>query len=185
MKKELIKNFIRIGIIILFACIATYMIYNKFHTERSVDYSSKSLDIIFHETTGDKITLDKITPLTDNLGLSSTPYDFTITNNLTEDVDLKIKLVEDKDQVKEDNCEEKQIPKKYIKVAIKENGKNKILTLDELEDNVLLDTKINALEKNTYTVRIWTSQDIESTELDLHYHGKIQIVENETIIARR
>ena len=186
MKRELIKNGIMIGLIILFACFVTYKIYYKFHEERAIDYSSKSLDIVFHEKTGDKIFIDKLVPLTDNLGLSSKPYTFTVSNNLTEDVSFKIKLIRDEEEIDLDKCSDKLISEKYLKVSIKDDSnKTKIYNMEELKDDVLLDAKIKALEENTYTVRVWVKDDVESTDTDLHYHGKLQIVEDNNILARR
>ena len=182
MKRELIKNGFIVGIIVLFACIATHTIYYRFHEKSSVDYSSKSLEVVFHEEDGNKITLDKAVPLTDNLGLASNSYTFTVTNNLTEDVPIKIKLVKDKIAYEEDKC--KEIPEKFLKVSIKENGKKNVMHLvTELEDEVVLNTNIKALKQNNYTVRIWTTQDFDSTDNNLHYHGELQVVENDNILA--
>ena len=180
MKRKLIKNCLIIGIIILLASLATHAIYYKFHEDRGVDYSSKSLEVVFHEENGNKITLDKAVPLTDNLGLASNSYTFSVTNNLTEDVPLKIKLVRDKVAFEEDKC--KEIPAKYLKVSIKENNKKNVMHLvTELKDEVLLDTNIKALKNNNYTVRIWTTQD--STDTNLHYHGELQVIENNNLLA--
>ena len=49
MKRLILKNVIILVIIILVACFFTYKIYNRFHTEGGIDYSSSSLDITFHE----------------------------------------------------------------------------------------------------------------------------------------
>ena len=191
MKKELIKNGLIIGIIILFACFVTYKIYDKFHNDRSVDYSSQSLDVVFHENEGDKIVLSKATPLNDNLGLSTKSYTFTITNNLSEEVPITIKLIDDNEVINskkcvETKCVEDLIPKKSLRVSIKENnGKNQILNLDELKEDVLLDTKIDALEKNSYTIRVWVRDDVESIDSNLKYYGKIQVVEDNNILARK
>jgi len=186
MKKLILKNVIIIGIIILVACFFTYKIYNRFKIEGSIDYSSSSLDITFHEKSGEKITINKVTPLSDNLGLSSKPYDFSIKNNLTEPVKITIKLVDDTETIEKDNCIESSIPKEYIKVSIKENnGKNEVYTMSELTDNILLETEIKALDEQNYTIRVWVANEIETTNLDLHYHGKIQIIENDSILARR
>lgn len=186
MKKALIKNLIKVGIIILFACVSTYLIYNKFHNDRRVDYSSESLDIIFREETGDKITLDKVTPLNDSVGLASKSYNFTIKNNLTEKVDATIKLVKDEEEIANDNCAETLIPEKYIKVAIKENSTlSDIHTINELIDNTLLVSNLKPLETKNYNLRIWVSNEMKETNELLHYHGKIEILENNNILARR
>lgn len=186
MKKVLIKNIIKITIIILFACLSTYLIYNKFHNDKTIDYSSESLDVIFRDDTGDKVTLDKVTPLNDNVGLASKSYEFTIKNNLTEKVETTIKLVKDEDEILRDNCKDFLIPEKYIKVAIKENSKlYDIHTINELVDSVLLDTTLEPLETRDYNIRVWTSNEMKETNENLHYHGKIEILENNNILARR
>ena len=87
-KKEIIKNVIIFVLIILLAIFATYKIYYKFQNERKVDYNSESLEVIFHEDKGDNVTLYKITPVTDGVGLSSESYEFTVKNNLTKPVNF-------------------------------------------------------------------------------------------------
>ena len=57
--------------------------------------------------------------------------------------------------------------------------------MSELTDNILLETEIKALDEQNYTVRVWVASEIETTNFDLHYHGKIQIIENDSILARR
>ena len=185
-KKQMIKSLILVIIIIGIACISTYYIYNKFHKSRSIDYSSESLDITFHEKTGDKITLDKVTPLNDNLGLATNSYNFTIKNNLTEQTNVTIKIVEDTETIEKDMCHDKQIPKDHIKISIKASGiPTQILYLKDLENNVLITTEMAALEKKEFTIRVWTDNDIDVTDTDLHYHGTIQILENNHSLARR
>ena len=55
MKKELIKNGIKITLILLFAVIVTIYIYNKFENEGNIDYSSDSLDVVYREKIGEMI----------------------------------------------------------------------------------------------------------------------------------
>ena len=134
--------------------------------------------------------------LLDSIDLNLIDYDFSIDyddfleenfkNNLTEPVKVTIKLVDDNETIEKDNCIESSIPKEYIKVSIKENnGKNNVYTINELTDDILLETEIEALDEQNYTIRVWVASEIETTNLDLHYHGKIQIIENDSILARR
>lgn len=186
-KKELIKSAIIIAIILLIAVVSTYYIYHKFKDQRNVDYNSKSLDIVFHETSGEKVTITKVTPLTDSVGLSSKAYTLSIKNNLTEPVKYEIKLVDDLEQINQEGCASYLIPKESIRVSIKKNNKdNKIYTLSELEDNSLLEEKIKALDEENITIRVWISKDSSipngSTS---HYHGKIQVIENDESLAIR
>ena len=183
-RKERIKSALIICFILALAIFATHHIYYKFQNERNTDYSSESLDITFHEESGDKVKLTRVTPVTDAVGLASQSYTFTIKNNMTIPVNYTIKLVDDLEMVFEDNCGELEMPKDIIRVAIKSKEETEIYTLSELQDGVLLENKIKALGEEEYTIRIWNTQ---STTLQAgstrHYHGKIQIVEDENQVA--
>lgn len=184
-KKQLIKSGIIIIGILLIAIVSTYYIYYKFNDDHNIDYNSKSLDIIFHEPSGEKLTIDKVTPLTDSVGLSSKAYTLTIKNNLTEPVRYTIKVVDDIDQIINDNCEGYSISKENIRISIKENkNQNKIYNLNELENEILLAGKLKALEESNYSIRIWINKDTSlPSGKKLHYHGKIQVIENEKELA--
>lgn len=178
-RKERIRNIVIICFILLLAIVSTHYIYYKYHNDSNVDYNSESLDIIFHEKGGANVSITKVMPVTDSVGLASNAYTFTITNNLTEPVKYSIKLVDDKDTIKKDDCGEYLIGKEFLKVSIKEgSGDNKIYTIDELENGVLMDTSINALKSKDYTVRAWVDRDVTIPYgSNLHYHGKIVVVE--------
>ena len=182
-KKLVIKNVIITILILLLAIFATYKIYYKFQKERKVDYNSSSLEITFHEESGDKISLTKVIPVTDSVGLSSESYTFSVKNNLTIPVNYKIIIVDDKDTVKGDNCADKQIPREVIRISLKDGKKNKIYDLNSLENGVLKVTNIKALGEKDYTVRIWTNNE-STADKNLHYHGKIQIVEENSDVAK-
>ncbi len=179
-KKQLIKSFTYIFFILLLAVVSTYLIYNKFQDNRSIDFNSESLDVTYHELSGDKLTLKKVTPVTDSVGLSSKAYLISIKNNLTEEVDYKIKILDDLETIAEDFCEDKQIPKEDIRISVKRNrGNNKICYLSEVENGVLL-----ALETDDIAIRLWIKQDSTlPMGSSLHYHGLMQIVEEDTSIA--
>lgn len=182
-RREIIKNTVYIFFILLLAVISTYYIYNKFQGARNIDFNSESLDVTYHEKTGDKLTLNKVIPVTDSVGLSSKAYLISIKNNLTEKVNYKLKIVDDLEQIKEDQCENNLITKENIRISIKENRKNnKIYTLSELEDGLLLDDEIGALEKKNLAIRIWINQDSAlPMNAKMHYHGIMQIVEDDKV----
>ena len=93
LKKELIKNGIFVSLILLVAIICTYKIYYKFQNDRDVDFNSESLSVVYHDTLGDKITLTKVTPVTDSVGLSTNTYSLDVHNNLTVGVPYQIKII--------------------------------------------------------------------------------------------
>ena len=185
-KREIIKNTIFIIFILILAIIPTHYIYYKFQGNRNIDFSSESLDVVYHETSGDKLTISKVTPVTDSVGLSSSKaYNISIKNNLTERVNYKIRILQDVETILEDECEEYLIPEDDIRISIKVNKKeNKIYNLSELEDGVLLENTIEALANNNIAIRLWVNQDSTLPRgAFLHYHGIIQVVEKEYSIA--
>lgn len=185
-KKEIIKNTVYITFILLLAVISTYYIYNKFQKNRSIDFNSASLDITYHESSGDKLTIKKITPVTDSVGLSSKAYTLTVTNNLTENVNYQIKILDDK-EANEEYEEESLIPKEDIRISVKvSKEETEIYNLDELteNDNILLDKEIEALDTDNISIRIWIKQDTKlPVGSDMYYNGIIQLIENNTSVA--
>lgn len=182
-KKQRIKSVLMITLILAIAIIATHHIYYKFQEERNIDYSSSSLDITFHEETADHVTLTKITPVTDAVGLSSKAYTFTIQNNMTKKVNYTIRLVDDIETITTDNCSTLAMPKNIIRIAIREDDKTEIYTLSDLPDNILKQTTIDALDKKEYSIRLWTTQSGLQSGTTSHYHGKIEIKEREEEVA--
>lgn len=186
-KKYILKNVIIITFILLVAIIATHAIYDKFTKERETDYSSESLDIVFHDVAGANIDITKPTLVNDAIGLSSKAYTLTIKNNLTEPVKYQLKLVDNAEKIILDDCAELQIPKELIRVSVKEDSsKNNIYTLSELIDNNLDLGEIDALAEKNYSIRIWVTNTSEvNISKNLHYHGIIQVIEKETDLAVR
>ena len=190
-KKEWLRNGIYIFFILLLAVISTHYIYYSFQDDHSVDFNSESLDVTYRENTGNKIALTKVIPVTDSVGLSSKAYVISIKNNLTEKVNYKIVIEDDEDfeeildEDSEDEEESTVIPKEDMRISVK-NGKqgNKIYDFDELEDGVLLEDTINALESKNITIRLWVKHDSSVTNNgELSYHGIMKVVEEDHSIA--
>jgi len=185
-RKERIRNIVIVTLILLIAIFSTRYIYYKFKDERNIDYNSTSLEITYHEKTGNKITLEKANPLSDSVGLSQHPYSFTIKNNLTEEVHYKIVIKDDRQCIKEDDCDKKLISKDLLRVSIKDGKKeNKIYKLSELENGVLLDTSLKALGEKEYSIHVWVTREEEIEKSNLHYHGTIEIIEEDNSVAMR
>lgn len=178
-RRETIKNVVYISLILLVAVVSTYLIYNKFVDERKLDSSSEILDVTYKDNSGNKIAITKVTPLTDSVGLSTNNYGLTLTNNLTEKVNYKIIVKDDIETILEDECEEYQISKDDIRISVKVGKKdNKIFTLSELVDGVLLEDSLKALENEEVSIRIWVSQNSTlPLGSNIHYHGILDVVD--------
>ena len=183
-KKEIIKNTVYITFILLIAVVSTYFIYSKFQKTRTVDFNSDSLDVSYHEASGDRISINKVTPVTDSVGLSSKAYTISVKNNLTENVHYKVKVLDDKEK-KDEYDEELLIPKEDIRISVKVNKEDtEIYSLDELEDGVLLDTEVVALGNDNISIRVWIKQDSKlPAGSEMYYDGLIQLVEESSSVA--
>lgn len=186
-KKYLIKNIVIISFILLVAVFATNRIYYKFTEARNQDYSSDSLDITFHDVAGADIDITKPNLVNDAIGLSSKAYTLTIKNNLTEPVSYQLKLVDNVNKMSTDGCQDLQIPKELLKIAVKEDSsKNNIYFLSELENDVIDFGELAPLAEKNYAIRIWvTSSTPVNISKELHYHGTIQVLENGSSLAVR
>lgn len=182
-KKEIIKNVVYISLIFIIAIVSTYYIYHKFQDNRNVDFNSESLVVTYHEDTKDKITIKKVTPVTDSVGLSSKSYNISVKNNLTEKVNYKIQVIDDLEFIKEDECEDILLDKENIRISVKVNkNENIIYNLAELEDGILYSNEISALGTDNISIRVWVSKDTSLPYgTHMHYHGKIQVLEGESI----
>ena len=117
--------------------------------------------------------------------MSSKSYNLTVKNNLTEKINYKIKIVDDLDLIADHGCDVNSIPKEDIRISIKvKRNDNIIYTLSDLEKGILLDEEIAALDKVDIAIRVWIKQDSTlPVGSDMHYHGLIQVVEEDSKVA--
>ena len=137
-RKETIKNVVYIGLILLVAVVSTYLIYDKFVEERKIDSSSEILEVTYRDNSGHKLAITKVTPLTDSVGLSTTNYGVTLSNNLTEKVNYIIMfpddiLTDDIDEIITNNNIEKIYfdPLTTLSIENKNSGKDYITIMKE------------------------------------------------------
>lgn len=178
------KEIVVIALILIFALVSTYKIYDKFENERNVKYNNLNIDTIYHEKTGAEVNIAKLTPVTDAIGLSSHAYTFTIKNNTNTNLKYSITIEDNEEKVLEEDCLEYQIPHNVIKFSIHKKGeKNNIYTLSDLVNNQILTRIIKANQEEEYTMRFWVSGDSLQTGANLHYHGLIKVNELGTQVA--
>ena len=176
-RKMMIKSGVFIFVILLFACISAYSIYNRFKDTRDEILSSESLEVAFHNKEGNNVSLTKVNPVTDAVGLSSKSYTFTIKNNTNKKVRYVIKIKEDKATIEEDDCEG-VIPFNIIKTGIHSEGEvSNIYNLDDLEDGIIVNRIIGAKKEINYTVRFWISQNSLAISNNFHFHGMLEVEE--------
>ena len=91
------------------------------------------------------------------------------------------------DDIEEEDLEEESvsIPKEDMRISVK-SGKsgNKIYDFSELEDGLLLEDTIDALETKNVTIRLWIKHDSNLTSgNNLSYHGIMKVIEENRSVA--
>lgn len=176
--KHMIKSIIIIILLLGFAVVATYLIYNNFSKEREKDIDTGEMEVIFHSKEGNKINLTKFTPVTDAVGLSSTEYDFTVKNNTNNNVRYKIVLVPNTDRITSDNCSLKTIPSELLKLSLRVDHQAPVARiLSEYQDNVLYEDVLEANSEEDYSIRLWAINSDFVIDKNSHYHGIIKVIE--------
>ena len=179
-KRYMIKNTFIITFLFIFAIVATYIIYNKFINLREKDVDTGKMEVVFHSKDSNKINLTSFIPVTDAVGLSSKEYDFTVKNNSQEKVKYKIMLVDNLEIIKNDNCDNKIIPKELLKLSLRVDHQAPILRiLSEYGDNVLFEDVLDAKEEEDYSVRIWALKNDFLIDKESHFHAIIKVIEEE------
>lgn len=174
-RRYMIKNCLFILFILIFACLSIYFIYDKFKDTRDEILSSDSLEVAFHNKDGSRVSITKVNPVSDAVGLSSKAYTFTIKNNTNKKVRYVVKLKEDLSSVPNDA---EVIPLNIIKMGIHRRGEvSSIYNLDDLEEGIITDRVIGPKKEVHYTIRFWISQHSLAIDGDFQFHGKLEVEE--------
>ena len=177
-KKQRRKSIIIITFLVLFSLISTYLIYEKFANSRDKDYDTGKMEVVFHEKNGNEISLDKFTPVTDAIGLSSPSYTFTVINNTDKKVKYSIKLVANKKKMEQDNCDNKQIPKELLKLSFrKDHLPPAAYVLSEFPNDIIYEDSLKPNSSGDYSIRLWAMNSNFTLDKTSHYHALIEVVE--------
>lgn len=177
-RKQRRKSIIIITFLIVFSLVSTYLIYEKFANSRDKDYDTGKMEVVFHEKNGNEISLDKFTPVTDAIGLSSPSYTFTVNNNTDKKVKYKIKLVANKKKMEQDNCDNKQIPKELLKLSFRKDHQTPVAyVLSEFPNDVIYEDSLKPNSSEDYSIRLWAMNSNFTLDKTSHYHALIEVVE--------
>ena len=161
------KGLIILVILIVLVSILGVSYASWLFTDRQKDFNtlgSKCFELtMMNESEG--ITLDKAYPISDEEGLSTTGYTFTIKNTCntyaTYEVNLEDMLVE-----------EKRLSGEYIKVSINDGKPINLKELEEKEPTIeesdkayeLTSGSLGPEEEITYTVKLWMDESTPTLE---------------------
>lgn len=165
MNKKKIMIIVSSIILVLVALFTTT--YSLFYKEDvAANPSNYSTGILQIEATSlsDTISLDSALPMTDEEGIETTPYVFSIKNTGNVDYKFDVKLL---------STSSNTINSQYIKLNI-DNGNPVVLsslTNSIIKSNVV----VKAKESINITLRVWLSKDTPNTEIGKTFNSQIVI----------
>lgn len=165
MNKKKIMIIVSSIILVLVALFTTT--YSLFYKEDvAANPSNYSTGILQIEATSlsDTISLDSALPMTDEEGIETTPYVFSIKNTGNIDYKFDVKLL---------STSSNTINSQYIKLNI-DNGSP--VTLSSLTNSIIKsNVVVKAKESINITLRVWLSKDTPNTEIGKTFNSQIVI----------
>ena len=163
-----IKNKKRFGIVlsivlVLIAMISgTYSLFYHENTAQSKESYSTGILSIVAKSKSDNINLTNALPMTDEEGVLTEPYVFTIENTGNLDYNFNIRLL---------STSENPINPDYIKLKIDDG---EVTTLSSLTNSIIKENiTLKAKEVMDVSIRIWLASDTPNTEIGKSFNSKI------------
>ena len=163
------KKNIKIAVIILSIVLvviaistATYSLFYSESTAANPESYSTGLLSITATSKSDNISLTDALPMTDEDGINSTPYTFSIKNIGNLDYKFNIKLL---------STSSNTISPQYIKLKIDDG---EVTTLSSLTNSIIKsDVTLKAKESIDITIRVWLSIDTPNSEIGKTFNSKL------------
>ncbi len=172
-KRQLMLTLLSIFGVTLLSIGSTFAMFTV--SSKSAEYNvvkSGTLNISFDANSSSTIGLEGALPTSDSDGLAQTGNTFTITNTGSLTAEYTVSLQDDTDMITQDNCNDKQLDKGFIKYNI--DGTNINLLSDSI-DSIIISGSLKAGESKTFTLKLWIKEDATNEALGKHYHGKIVV----------
>ena len=182
--KKLFKHQLLIAVVSGLAIVITmiggsYAIFSA--TSKADEYNVLmvgNLEISYVDTGagfGDILSLNGAYPISDNEGINSEPYRFSVANTGSITADFKIKILYDDAIIDEDGCEDNLLLQKYIKYKL-DNEEPVLLSSKEASDYVIYQSSnLVSGSSEIHEIRIWIDEDAPNSVLGKHFHGKVVI----------
>lgn len=181
-KPDIKKSFTReirllifsIFLMVVMTMAGTYSIFNS--TEKEEEYNTITVGTLKVDYLKDNtnLTLNGTNPISDEDGLKLKPYTFKITNFGSFNASYKIRIVDDQDMINEDKCQNKLLPKSFIKISINEEEPVLLENLKNIDYTVATGT-LNPKGTIDYEIRMWIDEGKTKKDLTKHFHTKVVV----------
>ena len=179
-KRQLFVTLLSIIGVTVISLGSAYAVFTS--VSRSAEYNVikvGTLNIDFGSDSSNTINLSGQYPMSDEEGVTLTPYTFTITNTGSLAADYEVFIQDDQDMITQDNCANSQLNKDYIKYKL-DTGSPTVLSTIAGSNYRIATGSLEAGGSVTYTLYVWIREGVGNDVLNKHYHGKI-VVEGENV----
>lgn len=172
--KKIIRNSIFVFFAVVMFVLVSYAVFSYAREgEENNKLSTGTLILTLDDSTSSGITLSNAIPVTDQEGLSGTPYTFTVRNSGTLNSNYELQLVDDEEKYISHDCSDKKLPWTNIKYSLTKNDEEPV---SGILNNQAFDTALlKPEETNSYTLRLWIDSKAGNEIMGTHFHGKIQV----------
>ena len=168
-RKDLIIITVLIAMCLVTLVGSSYALFTRtFTSTKKISVQAGTLKVDFAE--GNRINLSNVAPMSDNDGMNTTPYTFTITNSGSVAAYYTIRNEEDSSNT---------LNNKYIKYRlISDNYDSGIKTLDTMGSGYYILSSENTLSVGksiTYKLYLWLSSEADNEAQNKTYQSKIVV----------
>ena len=174
-KRQLLVTLFSILGVTIISLGSAYAVFTSI--SKSADYNVVkvgTLNIDFGEDSSNTIELTGQYPMSDEEGLTLTPYTFTIKNTGTLTADYEVFIEDDTDLIDDEGCSNVQLNKDYIKFKL-DTGEPTILSSIAGSNYKIASGTLEPNATVTYTLYVWIREGVGNDVLNKHYHGKIVV----------
>ena len=167
-KKEITKIAFLAMILLIVTVGTSYALFNVLvKSDKDTEIIAGTFKVNFED--GNEIILNNASPMSDEEGLNTTGYKFTVDNSGTIDAKYNVSL-------EERDSKEMTLDKKYVKYSIKENDGS--WSEPQLLSNGLVLRKDKLLAtsmKDTYELKLWLSENAPNETQGKRFDAKVVI----------
>lgn len=159
---KMVAIILSIVLVVIALSTATYSLFYSESTATNPENYSTGLLSITATSKSDNISLTDALPMTDEDGINSTPYTFSIKNIGNLDYKFNIKLL---------STSSNTISPQYIKLKIDDGA---VTTLSVLTNSIIKSNiTLKAKESIDITIRVWLSINTPNSEIGKTFNSKL------------
>ena len=163
-------------VIIIFLIGGTYAwLTLKISDTKTNTLTAGTLKLTLDDVTSEGIKIEKAVPMSDEKGMTTSEYTFTLENTGTIKTNYKIYL--DDIATSKDNS---RMPDSKIKYQLIKNGEETVALLSSLQERILDTGTMEKEEHNTYTLRVWIDSAAGNEIMGTVFSTKLRVVAEQT-----